>query len=187
MSSTKSNALTRNYRGKFGDQFVFRNRNGKSILAMLPKKNGLPPTESQQVHRKRFRLACRYAKNALLDPNMLVRYTEKAVNGSSPYLLAVTDYMKPPEVSEIVTRDYEGNPGDKIHVVAMDDFEITEVTVSVFDPQGQLIEKGTCEMDLKTSRYDYTATVLVTPLTGVVIQARAFDHPAHMGELSVTL
>ncbi|MCX6266766.1 MAG: hypothetical protein NTW16_05330 [Bacteroidetes bacterium] len=187
MSNTKFNALTRNYRGKFGDQFVLRNRRGKSIMAMLPKKSSAAPTDKQMAIRQRFRLASRYAKNALLNPDMLALYAAKSVDGMYPYLLAMTDYLKPPYVSEINASDYAGEPGNKIHVAADDDFAVTDVTVTIMDSAGNLIEKGSCVIDLVTGYYDYQATEAVADISGLQIIARAFDYPGHTGELSITL
>ena len=187
MSNSKSNAITRNYKGKFGDQIIFRNRNGKSIMCLPPEKSSSQPSDSQLAIRQRFRLASRYAKNVLLNPDMNALYATRAVNGMTPYLVAMTDHLRPPYVSEINTCDYTGNPGDKIHVAADDDFAVTEVTVSIFDAQGIEIEKGTCVQDSITSYYDYTATVSVANLTGVEIIAKARDYPGHVGDHFVTL
>ncbi len=93
MSITKSNAITKNYRGKFGDQVVFRNRFGHSVMAIPPKRSKTGPTENQVAARRRFLLASRYAKNILQDPDMLAAYTAKLRDGLSPYILALTDWL----------------------------------------------------------------------------------------------
>ncbi len=145
------------------------------------------PTKGQDDQRKLFSKAATYAKNVLLEPDMQVVYSARAGNGLTPYVLAMTDYLRPPEVREINTRDYEGKPGNKIHVDAWDDFEVKQVKVSILDAKGKEIEKGTCVFDPKTSRFDYTATIVVDILKGVEIIAVAFDYPDHAGSASVTL
>ena len=129
----------------------------------------------------------KYATMARVKNPGLAAYAMKASKGITPFLIAVTDYMRPPLVSEINTLDYEGNVGDQIHVVAFDDFAVTEVKVSIFNPAGALIEKGDCVLNSITNVYDYTATVAVIDLTGVEIFAQARDYPGHVGANFVTL
>jgi len=188
MSITKNNVITKTYSGKFGDQVVFRNRYGKSIMAAPPKPSSNEPTENQLNARQKFMLASRYAKNILQDPDMLAAYTAKCHEGITPYVLALTDYLKPPFIKQIITTGYAGNPGDKISVEAGDDFALVQVMVKIFDPSGtDLIEQGICTLNQITGQYDFTATAAVGTLTGVTITAVATDTPGHTASLSVTL
>ncbi|NCA77071.1 MAG: hypothetical protein EOM90_12130 [Alphaproteobacteria bacterium] len=187
MSITKSNVITKNYKGKFGNQVVFRNRYGKSIMAVPPKKTNNEPTDNQVNARKKFALATRYAKNILQDPDMLTAYTARSRDGLTPYILAVTDYLKPPFVDSIDTSGYHGAPGDKIRVSAGDDFAVVEVLVQVVGVTGVVIEQGTCTLNQITGSYDFTATATVTDLSGITIIATARDIPGHTDNLSVTL
>ena len=187
MSITKSNAITKNYRGKFGDQVVFRNRFGHSVMAIPPKRSKTGPTENQVAARRRFLLASRYAKNILQDPDMLAAYTAKSRDGLSPYILAVTDYLRPPFVDQIDASGYHGNPGDRISVVAGDDFQLAGVTLHITDADGFTIEEGACVVNMATGNYEFTATVAVSDVAGATITAKATDTPGHTAELSVTL
>ncbi|MFZ4522784.1 MAG: hypothetical protein ACOYNC_13830 [Bacteroidales bacterium] len=181
------NSLTKTYSGIFGNQVVLKNRKGKSIMVIPKTRDKVNPTAKQVEVRKKFALASQYARTILLIPEMKALYAAKAVNGSSAYVVAMTDWLNPPAVHEIDTLDYKGNPGDKIHVVALDNFALKEVRVSVFDSKGSEIEKGFCDQDPMTSRFDYIATVRVDNLKGVKIIAHAVDFPNHIGELSKTL
>jgi len=188
MSITKNNVITKNYSGKFGEQVVFRNRYGKSIMAAPPKRSSTEPTEGQLNARKKFLLASRYAKNILQDPDKLAAYTAKAYDGRSPYVVALTDYLKPPFVNQIITIGYTGNPGDKISVEAGDDFALTQVMVKIIDPSGtDLIEQGVCTFIQATGLYEYTATAAAGALPGVTVTAIATDTPGHTTTLSITL
>ncbi|MFH1081438.1 MAG: hypothetical protein V1766_14480, partial [Pseudomonadota bacterium] len=182
MSNTTSNAITKNYSGKFGNQFVFRNRNGKSILAALPVRTGDSPTEAQQNVRRKFTNASHYAKQILLDPEMLAAYSAKANDGQSPYLVAMSDYLRSPSVDEIDVEKYAGNPGDLVRVQASDDFKVTEVSLRIIDANGDVIEAGPCQLDTLGIWWEYTATVTVASLPGVEIIATARDIPGHTGE-----
>ena len=187
MKKKTVNELEKGYSGIFGGQVALVNRKGKSIMVMKTKKAKLEPKGNQAKSQDNFTLAARYAKNILLDPDMLAAYTLKSCKGTPPYIVALTDYLRPPYVSEINTRDYEGNVGDQIHVVAFDDFAVTEVKVFILNSAGVVIEKGDCVLNPITNVYDYTATVSVNDLTGVEIIAEARDYPGHIGEHMVTL
>jgi hypothetical protein len=185
MSTTDE--MIKNYSGIFGNQVILRNRRNRSVMTIPRKRNPKEPTESQRRVRERFTLAARYAVNVLQDPDMLAAYTLKARFGMAPYVVAMTDYLRPPVVTGISTADYDGNPGSRIHVEAYDDFAVTGVSVSIRDASGAAIEKGECVQDPLSGSYDYTATVAIGDLAGVKITAQARDYPGHVGELVVTL
>ena len=129
MSNSRENVITRKNHGKFGDQVVFRTRNGKSILADVPKLTGKKPAISQVQTRDKFKLATIWAKKILGDAGMLEAYAARAANGKTPYVVALTDYLKPPRISEIIVTGYNGHAGDVIKVAAFDDFMVKEVRV----------------------------------------------------------
>lgn len=187
MSNTTENVLTKTYRGKFGKQLVFRNRDEMSIMAKPPKKSLKPAADTQITQRRKFKMASRWAKQALLDPITLAAYMAMASGMRTPYVMAVTNYLRPPEVREINASGYSGEAGCKIRVVAFDDFDVTGVTVKITDATGTLIEQGSCQEDLSSDCWVYTATVAVTSLSGVVIRAEAKDIPCHTGSLEITL
>ena len=187
MSNSTDNVLTKTYRGKFGKQLVFRNRDEMSIIAKPPKKSLKPAADSQLAVRRKFKMASRWAKKALLDPDTLAAYKAMASGMKTPYVLAVTNYLRPPEIREIIVSEYSGEVGDKINVVAFDDFDVTGVKVKITDASGTLIEQGPCQEDLSADCWVYTATEAVTSLSGVVIRAEATDIPCHTGSLEITL
>ena len=187
MSNSRENVLTKTYSGKFGDQMVYRNRDGMSIMAKPPKKNLKNVANTQLAQRRRFKKACRWAKNALLDADTLAEYKAVARGMKTPYNMAVTNYLRPPEVSGIIVSEYFGEVGNKINVLAYDDFKLKSVTVIITDATGALIERGPCQEDLSADCWVYTATVAVSDLTGVVICARATDIPNHTASSEITL
>ena len=187
MSNSRENVITRRLHGKFGDQVVFRTRNGKSVTADIPKRSRKQATTPQVHTRDRFKLASIWAKTTLEDPAMLAAYAAKATDGKTAYVLAVTDFLKPPRISEISVAGYSGHPGDVIRVAAFDDFMVVDVKVKIRDAAGTLLEEGTCLPDSRRMFWLYTATVEVTDLTGVEITAIATDNPDHTGEDTVVI
>jgi hypothetical protein len=150
-------------------------------------KHKKKPTENQEKMRLNFSFAPRYAKNALQNPDMLAAYLAKARQGLTPYIVAVTDYLRPPFIDQIDTTDYAGRPGDIISIAAGDDFEVASVVVKILSPAGVLIEQGACVEDLSADCWIYTTTVAVTDIEGLVISASAKDIPGHYGFLEITL
>jgi len=178
----------KNYSGIFGNQVVLKNRKGKSVMTLPHVKPKVPPTEKQVAVRERLKLAAVYAHNAMKDPALSAMYAAKSGSkGFAPYRLAVFDYLRPPYIHQVDASGYHGNTGEKITVTAGDDFQLSSVTVKISHPDGSLIEEGACVLNMPASNYEYTATVQVAALTGVVILARAIDTPGNLTELSVTL
>ena len=188
MSKSRENVFTRKMHGKFGDQLVFRNRDGKSYVANIPKESTAPPGEGQQKIRNRFRLAATWAKIALANPVTREKYEARVTKSMSAYTLAMTDYLRPPVIFEMIVTRYKGHPGNTILVDATDDFNVKEVSVSITNPAGELIEEGPCLPPSEEMAYwQYTATVENTDLSGTVISAIATDDPGHTGQSSVTM
>ncbi len=185
--STTSNDLTKNYSGIFGNQVLLRNKKGMSVMTIREYKSKKEPSEEQIAVRKRFKAAVSYAKKALEDPETLEMYSLRTRKGQSPYFLAVTDFLNPPYIDSIDVSAYEGKAGDKILVDAGDDFAVKTVEISVFSSAGAVIEKGEAALNPLNSRFEYTATVAIPDLTGLMIAAVAKDYPAHKAELSITL
>ena len=87
----------------------------------------------------------------------------------------------------IDTSAYYGQVGNKIRIEAGDDFAVDNVIVQILDASGAMIEQGPCELNARISRWEFTAAVAVTDLTGVTIIATATDFPGHSSERSITL
>jgi len=185
--STTSNELTKNYSGIFGNQVLLKNRGGRSVMTIPPYRTSKEPTPGQIAVRKRFFDAVSYARTVLQDPEMLAAYTAKAEKGTSAYIVALTDFLRPPWIDQIDTSAYEGKVGDVILVEAGDDFGLEKVRVHIFDSNGITIEKGEGVLIPRLNRYVFTATVDVSDLSGVRVMASVFDFPGHTAESSITL
>lgn len=177
----------KNFQGKFGEQFVYRTVDGVTVLAKLPKRSSNPPTEAQEEVRENFSMAADWAKNALQDPDTLAAYAARAEGMRTPYVLAVTNYLKAPKVRSIDTSGYTGAVGSQIRVKAWDSFEVRSVAVKITDAAGAVIEEGACEQHPEDRDWAYTATTEVAELTGVVVSAVVRNRPNHTASLSVTL
>ena len=187
MSKSNQNVITKTYSGKLGNQVVFRNRDGKSIMCAMPKPITKAPTEAQINVRNLFLKGSIYAKAMLADPTMKTKYAEKAINGKSAYNVALADYIKPPVVDNIDASAYTGATGDKIRIDATDCFEVTKVHVVIKDNSGTIVEQGDAALDSMNLFWEYSATVAHPVITGLTVTATATDNPGHTGEKTLTL
>ena len=187
MSTSTENVLTKLYGGKFANQMVYRTRDGVSILAKVPKKSQKEANNKQLATRRKFKMASKWAKKALQDPIVQAEYAALASGMKTPYIMAITNYLRPPVIDGINPSKYTGEAGSIIEVLANDDFKLKGVTVEIIDASGTLIESGPCEQNLSDDCWEYTATVAVANLTGVTITAVATDIPNHKATLFVTL
>jgi hypothetical protein len=73
--------------------------------------------------------------------------------------------------------------GDEIVIRASDDFQVTSVTVSLAQANGQAVETGDAvETPAHSGRWVYKATQAVSVGTPVRITVTAKDRPGHTGE-----
>jgi len=115
----------------------------KAFVQILRFRPGL-----QLSTRRKFKMASRWAKQALQYPAVLAEYVAMAKGLKTPYIMAMTNYLRPPEIVQIIAMEYTGAVGDKISVIATDDFKVTSVKMNLSDPLGNLIEQGNCQEDL---------------------------------------
>lgn len=132
-------------------------------------------------------MATQWAKNALSDPVQVEAYRAKAKNGVTAFVAAITNFLRPPRIAEILYSGYNGHAGDKILVSAIDDFNVKEVSLKIPGPSGTLIEQSSCQPDGNNLFWQFNATVEVLSLTGVKITAIAIDNPGHAGASFVTI
>ncbi len=187
MSNSNGNVITRGLHGKFGDQVVFRVKNGNSITANVPNIKQSKPVGGQAEVRERFRMAAQWAKKVLTDPVQLAAYKAKAKNNMTAFSTAVADFLCPPKVTGIDTSGYSGHAGDIIAVNASDNFNIKEVSVMLCRADGTLIEKGACQADDSGNGWNYTCEKDNDTPGGMKITAVAIDNPGHTGTLTVTV
>jgi len=187
MSNSNQNLNVRKLRGKIGDQIVYKMRFGKSYAANIPAPSSKGPNEAQSKIRLKFKMATLWAKKTLSDPAQLAMYQALSKGAKTPWILAMTNYLKPPTVAEIDLGEYQGNVGDKIVVIAVDDINVKSVSLTIKKATGEVIEKGECQPDDIGLLWNYTATTEIANLNGVIITGTAKDDANHNGSLSVTL
>jgi hypothetical protein len=187
MAHSKTNLITLGFSGKLGNQVIFRNVNGQSIMQNFPSRRHKKAVGKQVETCQRFREASRYAKTVLKNPEMLAAYRAKAKKGQTAYNVAVADYLTSPVVTDIDASMYHGHAGEKITVTAKDSFRVMEVTVILTGPEGVILEKGACIPGISEVHWHYTAQTEIGNTDGLKISAVARDHTRHTAELSVVI
>lgn len=189
MAHSNNSLVTGKLRGSLGKELVFREWEGKTVVAKAPGKREGDPTEKQAETQDKFLLASRYARAVIksADKSMAEAYATVLKPRQNVYSRALEDFMTSPVVKSIDTRSYKGTAGEKIVIRAIDDFRVVSVRVEIYAASGTLLEEGKAEEDKLGLDWIYTATQANTPLAGTKIIAIATDVPGNEGILAVSL
>ncbi len=162
-----------------GDMIVFRQVNGRTIIATKPQQSE-KKSEKQLAHQKKFQSAVIYGNSVTADPAKKAEYEAgKGEKFNSPYQVAVADFLNAPDIEEVNLKMYSGSIGDLITIRATDDFKVSEVLVSIHNPDGSLVEEGSAVQKAGTPDWVFTAKVKNESLAGDKITITAYDMPGN--------
>ena len=189
MANSDNSVITGKFRGTLGKELVFREWEGKTVVAKAPGSREGEPSPAQAQTQERFLLASRYAKAVVKGQDQGIRdaYTIALKPRQNLYSRAVEDFMSPPVVTSIGTGNYTGASGGRITIRAVDDFRVAAVQVEIYSASGSLLEKGNAEQQVNGIDWTYTATQANNPPAGSKIKAIATDVPGNEGTLELTL
>jgi len=185
MTLVTDNIMTTGMSGMFGNQVVFRQRDGRTIAAKKPRKHG-SATAAQEAHKKRFLKAVDYARKALADPELKAMYEVNAGVGATAYNMAVADALTAPVIEHIETQGYTSAHGGMIMVSVYKKFRLRSVSVRIALDDGTLLEKGEAVQVNGSREWQYTPAAPSPVATGVKVTALATDLPGNTAEFSVT-
>ena len=187
MGKSKSNYAITGLSGKVGKIFVYRQRGGETIVATPPVRTA-PPTPKQIQQQTKFAQAAAYARNALLDPTLKEAYTTEAKKrrNVSPYNMAMTDFLRPPQITKVDHSAYTGDTSDqKIIIEVADAFKVVSVKVKITAANNSPLEEGSAT--LVKGKWEYTTTANNATLTGSKITLTATDRPGNTTTKEITL
>jgi hypothetical protein len=189
MANANNSIITGKFKGSLGKQLVFREWQGKTIVAKAPKPRTGDPTPAQAEKQEKFLLASRYAKSVTTNPDQgLADAYKKALRPrQNVYSRALEDFLSSPIVKSIDTRNYSGSAGDKIAVRALDDFRVVAVQVEILAADGSLLERGNAALEINGIDWTYTATGANNSLANSIVKAIATDVPGNEGTLETIL
>lgn len=183
----KNNDLVMGSSGRIGDQLVYRQCGGKTIIAKRPKKKGNPDTPRQLEVQELFAEAVLYAKLAISDEAKKAVYQAKAKSNQSAYNLALSDFCKAPEIRKYGISDYAGHTGDQISIRAFDDFKVEWVKLIIKDSTDSTIEEGSAVLSGNNVDWIYTATATNPTLAGTKLIISVADMPGNITTQEVIL
>jgi hypothetical protein len=181
MATVKNNIVTEGLSGKLGDRIVFRQRAGKTIVAVKPVFTA-ERSEAQKRHALRFKEASQYASRTIQDANMKAAYEAKALEGQNAYNMALADYLHAPDISEIDASLYDGKKGSHLRIRVSDDYMVSSVKVMIYGPDQSLLEEGNAVQAENAAEWIYTIQKASTEIQGNRLLVRAFDLPGNLAE-----
>jgi hypothetical protein len=187
MTRIKNNPLLKGISGMLGDVIVYRETRRGMVMSNRPRKRD-QPTEHQNLAKSKFLQAVQYAKGQMTDPASKALYaagiTEKI---QSAYGVALADYLKGPEILSVDVSGYKGEINQKIEIMTIDNFKVTEVRVEIRTPENELVESGlAAPVEENSLQWRYIATARMAHFAGSNIIVRAKDKPGNVTEAVIS-
>lgn len=187
MSKSKNNVVTHGLSGMVGGMLVFKQVNGKTIVAQRPRKSTKEPDEGQLARQQKFKEAAIFAKAIIQDPLYKPLYEGLSGKGKSAYNIAFADYFKPPVLSKAVISNYSGQVGDKLRVQAVDEVKVVTVKVTLIAQDQSIIETGNAVLLPNGIDWEYTIQQSNTNLPETKIIFEATDIPSNSATLELEI
>lgn len=187
MAQSKDNIITHGLSGKVGNILVFSQRNGKTFVGKVPKQKTKADTPAQVAHKQKFQRATIYGKAAIANQVTKAAYEADAEIGESAFNVAVADFLQAPDIDSVDLSGYTGKVGEKIIILATDDFAVTSVTVNISNADGTLVEDGAAVLSADGLDWVYTTTAVNASLAGDKITIEATDTPGNVTEKQTIL
>ncbi len=169
MAKVDNNILVRGLSGSLGKQLVLkRGRNGTIVSKFPTFDENRTFSDVQVKEQSKFREAVEYAKVA----KELEFYKEKAkIANRLPYHVAISDFSNPPEIREVDISAWNGQAGQVIRVLAVDDVMVTQVMVAILDDAGTVLVEGEAVQG-GDAWWHYVTTTAVENGARIVVTAR---------------
>ena len=108
MANSNNSVITGKFRGTIGKELVFREWDGKTVVAKAPKARTGPATAAQLKIQENFMLAAKYATSVMEGTDQGIRdaYAARLKPRQNLFSRAVADFMSPPVVKTIGTSAY---------------------------------------------------------------------------------
>ena len=187
MAVSYNNVITREYSGRVGD-VVFRNYNGKSVMAKRPDCSKVIKTARQLEINDKFKKAVKVGQYVIKNQESSDFYKRKRPD-MDPYHAAISDYLSRPVIERVDADGYKGLPGNVVTVSVWDKWEIEGVDMVIFNSLGEVIECGAAvpRQFSANTEWEYKATVENDDYKSCRILVRVKDHPGNIVEAEVDI
>ncbi len=149
MARVRKNLLLNGLSGKVGS-LVFRQVASETIVSARPAKRSKAARRSarEQARAARFTAAMAYGRQVLRDPAARALYARGITVGRkvSAYHVALSDYLRAPEIKALDLTAYRGREGDLLRVRATDNFEVCAVRLRLLTAGGEVLERGAAQV-----------------------------------------
>ena len=177
MATLDPNTLIGILQGKLGNLVFVRTKEGKIIVRHRPVRDS-DRTPGELANQSRLTLANRYVQGIRQQPDEYLPYQIAAkLKGKRACDLARADFAHPPVIHDVNVECYSGKIAEPIRVVAVDDFEVLSVAVTLSDAGGLLLEHGLALPE--AGHWLYLTQAAVIDEAAVVIHVTATDRPGH--------
>jgi hypothetical protein len=178
--------LLKGISGQLGKQLVVKQYGDKIVLAKYPDMDRVKPSELQKLKRSRFAEAMKYAQSQMRSPEGRALYAIKVTASRRALNVAMSDFYHAPVVKEIDLQFFRGQGGDRLLIWAEDDFLVERVEVHLYLPNGTLGEQGEACLNVE-GWWVYSVVNMYPDLTGIKIEATAWDRPGNQGSREVVV
>ena len=178
MAVLKKNLFLQGASGMLGGQLVYRNVNGETIVSTRPERRRVI-CETQKKQNTRFKYASVFAKHAIQDEVLGPIYSaavSRIPRFSNPYVLAVTDYMKAPEIGDILLES--GACGNTLIAEAYEQPQVAKVVVDILTEDEQVLTTGEALLTDNGIQWEFVLTQDI-PEGGSVL-VKAYDLPGNV-------
>lgn len=179
MAKNVNNPFLDGFSGKI-DGFIYRRRGNNFHVYKAPPPSRKKPSSAQLENRNKFKKAVKYAAKVKRTPALRALYAQKMEVWQNIYNLAIKDFLKAPRILSFNTKNYKGQPGDRIFITPQDDFAVAKLTISIFDPHGNLVEKGKAFSE-RGVFWEYCASAHNEQWKGSTISMKVVDLPGNEG------
>lgn len=178
MAKVNGNLFLNRLSGSLGDQLIVKKgRGGRTIICAKPTfREDREFSPAQLARQQAFREAAAYARTQKHNPI----YIEKAEGtGKCSYNVAIGDYLHPPQILEVDLSGWIGDGGQVLRIRAQDDVQVNQVTVTITDKAGNMVEQGEA-VEVGALWWEYTTTAMVSGNAKVTV--RVLDLPGRATE-----
>jgi hypothetical protein len=179
MAIANDNVIMRFQRGKIGG-LIFRVWGENTVVSKAPDYSKIPRSEAQKANSNRFKVATRYGRRVLNDPMAYAFYDKRRRRNQTVWNVAISDYMKRPEIADIDVWNYKGQAGNAIRVKASDNYGIASVVVMIFNASGFEVESGMAVQMPGSEVWVYKTKEENTEWKGGKVVVRVTDRPGNV-------
>ncbi|MFZ5857389.1 MAG: hypothetical protein ACOYZ6_11210 [Chloroflexota bacterium] len=148
MAKVHKNPIVQGLSGKFGGQVVFRHlRDGRTILCSVPDFSRRVLSKEQKAHHSKFKEGAAYAKSAAKTEPIYAQLAAGTMK--TAYNVALADYFHSPVIHSVERVD------GVLYIHASDDVMVAKVSVTVFDSDESVLEKGDAVQEGDSERWKY--------------------------------